>query len=118
MTPMEDARYVDVSSVDLLAEGSMVRVVPAGFEPLAVCKIDGEIYVVSDTCTHATASLSEGELDGHTIACPAHWGEFDVRTGQPLCFPATEPLNVYRARIVDGKILVSVDVRTESEGSK
>ncbi|MFE2999431.1 non-heme iron oxygenase ferredoxin subunit [Nocardia sp. NPDC059246] len=92
--------------VGLLDGREMVRVTPDGWPPLLVYRVDGEIYVTADTCTHATASLSEGELEGHTIVCPVHWAEFDIRTGRALCFPATQALATYEASVDDGQIYV------------
>ncbi|MCP2338682.1 non-heme iron oxygenase ferredoxin subunit [Actinomadura rupiterrae] len=97
---------VDLGPVGALDGRDMVRMAPDGWPPLLVYRIDGEIYATSDTCTHATASLSEGELEGHTIVCPVHWAEFDVRTGRPLCFPATRPLETFAVTVEDGRIHV------------
>jgi len=67
----------------------------AGYEPLAVCNVDGTFHVIADTCTHGLASLSDGEVvDGHII-CPFHGGAFDVRTGEPTESPCTVPIAVY-----------------------
>jgi len=96
-----------VGPVDMVAPGETVQVCPAGMEALAVSNVDGTIHVTADTCTHATASLSEGTLEGYTIVCPVHWGEFDVRTGEALCFPVSESIRVYPARVEDGEIVVT-----------
>jgi nitrite reductase/ring-hydroxylating ferredoxin subunit len=92
--------------IELLDGREMVRVTPDGWPPLLVYRVDDEIYVTADTCTHATASLSEGELEGHTIVCPVHWAEFDIRTGRAMCFPATRALATYEASVDDGQIYV------------
>ncbi|MEU6580556.1 non-heme iron oxygenase ferredoxin subunit [Nocardia sp. NPDC046763] len=104
----------DLGPVDALDGRDMVRMTPDGWPPLLVYRVDGEIYVTADTCTHATASLAEGELEGHTIVCPVHWAEFDIRTGRALCFPATRALETYAVRVEDGRIRVH---RTSDKGS-
>ncbi|HEY4378163.1 MAG TPA: non-heme iron oxygenase ferredoxin subunit [Acidimicrobiales bacterium] len=83
---------------------------------LAVIRIGDDVYVIGDRCTHAEASLSEGEVDVDTchIECWRHGSSFSLRTGQPDALPATRPVPVYSARVVDGRVLVSLD---EHEGA-
>jgi len=79
-----------------MSDGEVRRIdTPAGC-PLAVYRIDGRFYATHDTCTHATASLSEGEIvDGDMIACPVHDGQFHIPTGQAVAFPCTTDLRTY-----------------------
>jgi nitrite reductase/ring-hydroxylating ferredoxin subunit len=94
---------------DLPAEG-MRQVCIDGIEPIAVFHVDGKFYATQDTCTHALASLAEGWLDGHEVFCPVHEASFDIRDGQPQCFPATEPLRIFTTVVEDG--VVSADLGT------
>jgi anthranilate 1,2-dioxygenase ferredoxin subunit len=48
----------------------------------------------------------------HCIECPLHQGQFDVRTGEPLCEPVDEPIRVYPVRVVDGTIEIDVGADT------
>ena len=84
------------------------RVHIAGIEPVAVFRCDGEVHVVQDTCPHAGASLAEGWVEDHRVACPAHNAEFCLRTGAPLTFPANEPIKTFPTRIVDGEVLADL----------
>ena len=52
-----------------------------GDQRLAVFNIGGRFYVTDDECTHASASLAEGMLDGDIIECAVHMGAFHVPTG-------------------------------------
>jgi 3-phenylpropionate/trans-cinnamate dioxygenase ferredoxin subunit len=76
--------------------------------PVAVFNVNGEFHAVDDVCSHAEASLSEGELDPDncTIECPMHGSCFDLRTGEPLSLPAYDPI---RVDVVDGILRVAVD---------
>lgn len=89
-----------------LPPGAMRRVDVPGGAPIAVYNVDGEYYATADTCTHAQASLTEGDLEGDEVVCPVHWASFNVRTGKPLCFPATIPLARYEVETVDGQVIV------------
>jgi 3-phenylpropionate/trans-cinnamate dioxygenase ferredoxin subunit len=78
---------------------------------VAVFNVAGEFYAVDDVCSHAEASLSEGELDpeGCSIECPMHGSCFDLRTGEPLSLPAYDPIRVHRVEVVDGTLRVALD---------
>ncbi|MDY6814256.1 MAG: efflux RND transporter permease subunit [Pseudomonadota bacterium] len=64
---------------------------------VAVFRTAEGFHVIDDTCTHGTASLSEGDYDPATgrVECPWHGGVFDVRTGMPLAPPVKLPLRRY-----------------------
>ena len=102
--------WVTIGSAGDIPPGHAARVVVDGVA-VAIFNVDGELHAVDDTCTHAEASLSEGELDpeGCTIECPLHGSSFDLRTGEPLSLPAVEPVRVHRVEIVDGHIRLAVD---------
>ena len=80
----------------------------AGGEIVAVFNVDGEFYAISDTCSHAEASLSEGDVDGYQVMCPLHGSEFDVRTGKVLNLPATSPVESFPIEIEDGDLIVTI----------
>ncbi len=75
----------------------------------------GTYYVTDDTCSHAQASLAEGDLDEErcTIECPLHGSCFDLRTGEPLSLPATEPVSIYPVRADDSGIYVMLETAAE-----
>lgn len=103
---MTDLKLIDAAELE---DGEVTAVALPSGHRLAVYRVDGSYYVTDDTCTHAEASLSEGWLDGHCIACPAHNGEFDIRDGSPLCFPVTAPLKTYPARVEDGYVTIELE---------
>lgn len=76
--------------------------------PVAIYKVDGEVYVTDDRCTHGDASLSEeGSLDGCRVECSWHFGSFDVRTGEPLASPCVEPIRTYRVVVRGDAVFVA-----------
>lgn len=80
-----------------LQDGEVRKVVAPTGCPLAVYRVEGRFYATHDTCTHATASLSEGEIvDGDLIACPVHDGMFHIPTGQAVGFPCTVDVQTFR----------------------
>jgi nitrite reductase/ring-hydroxylating ferredoxin subunit len=75
---------------------------------LAVYKVEGEIFVTDDACTHGPGSLSEGYLDGHIIECDFHNGAFDIRTGEVAAPPCMIPLKTYKVVVEDDEVLIEV----------
>lgn len=88
-----------------LPEGEM-RQFAGGAEPILVCKVDGEVYAVQDTCTHDTWSLADGFLEGDVVECSLHFAKFCVRTGRVKALPACEALKVFPTKIEDGYVFV------------
>ena len=99
--------WVEVGASDGFPEGGL-RVDVAGHR-LAVYRIEGELYVIGDRCSHQEASLAEGELFDYDVECPRHGSEFDVRTGRPGSLPATRPVPSYQVREEDGKVMVQLE---------
>ncbi|MQF82991.1 non-heme iron oxygenase ferredoxin subunit [SAR202 cluster bacterium AD-802-E10_MRT_200m] len=84
-----EIKYVELNDVEIL-----------------LANIDGELYAVSDTCTHAYASLSDGALEGCQISCPIHGGVFDVITGEVIQGPPDEALERYAVKLEGDDILI------------
>ena len=82
---------------DSLVEGKTVAIDVDG-TPVCVVKVADEVFAVADTCTHAEASLAEGEVTGSKIECWLHGAEFDLKTGKALTPPATEALKTFNVK--------------------
>jgi 3-phenylpropionate/trans-cinnamate dioxygenase ferredoxin subunit len=90
-----------------LPEGEGLRVEHDG-QAVAVFRVGDEVHAIGDRCSHAEASLSEGDLFDNEIECPLHGAAFDVTTGKPLTLPATKPVDVYAAQIRDGNVFIEI----------
>ena len=75
---------------------------------IAVFLVDGSIFAIGDRCSHAEASLAEGEVFDDEVECPRHGSTFDLRTGEPKSLPATKPVPVYTVSIEDGNVYVAL----------
>jgi 3-phenylpropionate/trans-cinnamate dioxygenase ferredoxin subunit len=107
---MRVASWVEVGRLEDVPPGHAARV-EIGDVPVAIFNVDGEFFCVDDTCTHAEASLSDGDLDISrcAIECPLHGSAFDLRTGDPLSLPAVEPVHVHHIDTSDGVIRVALN---------
>lgn len=77
--------------------------------PVAVVRSGDNLYAISDICSHAEVSLSEGEIYDNTVECWLHGSCFDLRTGKPTNPPATQAVATYRVKVEDGDVYVSLD---------
>lgn len=86
--------------VDQLQESKPVKFT-LGSEDVCVARIGDEVFAVADICSHAEASLSEGDITDYKIECWLHGAEFDLRSGEVLTPPAFEAIETF-AVVRDG----------------
>ena len=101
---MSFARACAVADV---ASGTSLAVSIDGVD-VAVVRDQDDWYAIYDECSHAAIPLSEGDVDGCEIECWLHGSRFDLRSGKPTCFPATEPVAIYPVRVDGDDVLVDV----------
>ncbi len=73
---------------------------------VALVRTGKEIFAFDDVCTHEFTFLSEEQVLEHEIECLLHGARFDLATGEARSLPATEPIEVYPTRVVNGKVEV------------
>ena len=96
-----------VAKFSELESGTAHKVMVDGV-PVAVVRIEDEVFAIADTCSHADISLSLGMVWCETkqIECIKHVSAFNLVTGQPDTFPATQPVAVYSAKVVNDEVIV------------
>jgi 3-phenylpropionate/trans-cinnamate dioxygenase ferredoxin subunit len=94
---------------ELAPEGAVTGVETAG-RRVALARVDGEVYAFADNCSHRDFPLSLGEVDREacTVTCEWHGAAFDIRTGTPLCAPATRPIAVYETKVEDDAVWIQL----------
>jgi nitrite reductase/ring-hydroxylating ferredoxin subunit len=95
-----------VCGISELSPGEVKRIEDPA---IAVFNVGGTLFAISDICTHAEASLSEGRVDGETVECPLHGACFDLRTGEALTPPAVEPVQTFPVVVQGDAIYVEVE---------
>ncbi|MFY9613926.1 MAG: non-heme iron oxygenase ferredoxin subunit [Candidatus Dormiibacterota bacterium] len=106
---------VRVASVDEIPENG-AKHVEVGGDEIAVVRVDGNFYAVSDICSHEYYHLSEGEVDPEdlTIECPKHGSQFSLVDGRPRSLPAVLPVPVYGVRLQGDDVYVELISSGES----
>lgn len=100
-------KFVKVATTDELTEQS-VKCVEVEGQKIALFDVQGEIFAVSDTCTHRGGPLSEGKLEGTTVTCPWHGARFDVRSGTVLGPPAALGVKSYPVKVTGTDIVIEI----------
>jgi 3-phenylpropionate/trans-cinnamate dioxygenase ferredoxin subunit len=81
-----------------------------------VFRIGDEVHAIDDRCSHAEASLAEGEVFDNEVECPRHGAAFDFTTGKALTLPATQPVAVFATQVRDGNVFIEIpDEETAGE---
>jgi 3-phenylpropionate/trans-cinnamate dioxygenase ferredoxin subunit len=79
--------------------------------PFGIClvRIGDDVFALSDRCSHANVTLSEGEVDPVecSVECWKHGSTFSLRDGVPQSLPAVQPVPVYRVDRDGNELVVS-----------
>jgi 3-phenylpropionate/trans-cinnamate dioxygenase ferredoxin subunit len=112
---IEKGNWVRVVEADMVPPGTSHLFAYQG-EDIAIFNTDGEFYAIGDTCTHAEASLTDGDfyedMRGWVAECPLHGSQFDVTTGQAVSLPATGNSGKYDLKVEDGIIYINPEPAT------
>ena len=105
--------FVPAAALGDVPDGGVLAVEVNG-EEIALIRCDDDVYAIRDECSHASIPLSEGDVEGCEIECWLHGSRFDVRTGKPVNFPATEAVQTYPTHIEGDTVMVNLS-GTESD---
>ncbi|NNN00491.1 MAG: Rieske 2Fe-2S domain-containing protein [Acidimicrobiaceae bacterium] len=101
-------RY-DIGVLDDFTTGTARQLKVAGRILVAV-RIEQDVYILDDRCSHEDFSLAEGEVNVGTreIECARHGAMFRLSDGEPTSFPATRPVAHYVVFEDAGRLEVEV----------
>ena len=101
-------RFTRIASVNEIPLGSM-----RGFEVdhhrLVVAHTETGFFAVVDECTHDSAPISDGRIDGNEVECTRHGARFDLRNGAVTAPPAVVPIDTLELKIEQDNILVFLE---------
>jgi len=99
---------IEVGAIDSFKRDQGVRV-SVGDDRIAMFRVGDDFYAIGDKCSHAEASLVEGDVYGTDVECPRHGSEFDMKTGKPLQLPATAAVPTYEVSVEDGTVYLIME---------
>jgi 3-phenylpropionate/trans-cinnamate dioxygenase ferredoxin subunit len=96
-----------LARLDDIPDGGLLGVVKASGERVCLVRLSGEVYAVSDNCTHQGFAMSDGTLlPNGVLECAWHGATFDCRTGAASGLPAEEPLPAFEVRVEGDRVYV------------
>jgi 3-phenylpropionate/trans-cinnamate dioxygenase ferredoxin component len=106
--------WVRILEAKKVPQGAGLRV-EVGEHRIALFRIGSDVYALGDRCSHAEASLSEGEVYDHEVECPRHGSTFDLTSGEPNVLPATKPVPVYDVKVEDEVVYLWLEDEGDEE---
>jgi len=103
----ESGEFQFACKVSQLADNTAVGLEIDGV-PLCIARTQGEVYAISDICSHADVNLSDGDVEDGTVECWLHGSRFDLRSGRPTGLPANRPVPTFPVKIDGDDIYVSL----------
>src|SRR5713101_487014 len=79
-------KFKGVAETKDIPEGKMKHLEVDGKE-LLIANAEGRVYALCDRCSHMSAPLSMGTLNGKVVTCAMHGARFDVTTGKKVAEP-------------------------------
>ena len=84
-------------------------------QQVALFNVNGQLYALSNRCSHARGPLSEGTVEavenGCTVTCPWHDAKFDLATGVVVDGIASASVPTYQTEVREGMIFVGTKPR-------
>lgn len=109
---------IRVAALDEVIQGeglSIPRGVTGTADDIAILRDeDGSVWALNDTCTHETASLADGWVEGGYVECPLHSSRFCLKNGAVDGLPATKDTVAHRVEVRDGDIYLFPDEQPAS----
>ena len=97
--------FVKVASVSEIPPGEM-KIVELDGQDVVVANVNGQFFAFANDCTHRGGPLGEGILMDEVVECPFHGGQFNVRTGEVVAAPPSEPVATFAVRVEGDDISV------------
>jgi 3-phenylpropionate/trans-cinnamate dioxygenase ferredoxin subunit len=102
-------RYARILPAEELRDGELLPVQIDG-TPVVLVRHEGEFFATQNNCSHRDFPLSEAGFDPRdgVLVCAWHGGCFDIRTGEPVAPPATDPVEIHPVRVRDGWVEIGL----------
>lgn len=94
--------FIRVATLAEIPDGEL-RAFELPIGRVAVAHFENQVFALGDECPAGGCPLSEGWIDerDELVVCASDESAFDVRSGEPVRGPASDPVPVFPARLVD-----------------
>lgn len=102
--------WIEIGSIDEFNQNNKKVVKIENDLEILVIKLGSSFIAIENKCSHDEKPLSNGQIiDNQIIECNYHGARFDLQTGKALKMPAVTPINIFKTKIENNKVLVSLD---------
>jgi 3-phenylpropionate/trans-cinnamate dioxygenase ferredoxin subunit len=96
--------FVKVARFSELRERRSIKVT-VGDDEIALWRIQGSIYAISNVCSHQHIStLHLGTLSGRSVTCPMHGWTYSLETG--IALSGNGSVKTYHVKVVGDDVFV------------
>ena len=99
------SQFVKICELSDIPDGELYHTV-INDSRIVLANINGTGHASCGVCTHDDAEL--GMLNDDRIVCPVHLSQFDIKSGEALNLPATDPLLIFEVKIDDSSVLIKI----------
>jgi len=99
--------YIEIANINDVRSGEL-KVFDVNGESIILINLDGEFFAYKNQCSHMELELSDAEIEGEILTCPWHGAQFNIRTGDVVRLPASEPLEKYEVKVEGDKIFIKI----------
>jgi len=89
-------------------EVNQMKLVRLDGRRLVLARTEEGYTMFDDRCTHRGGSLAGGVMIAGTVQCPWHGSQFDCRTGAVKAGPAEQPIERYKVKEEQGRLLLTL----------
>jgi len=98
--------FVCVAKPEEILEGSG-KMIEIDNHEVALFRLDGAIYAISNVCPHQGGSLAEGKICGEEVLCPWHQWRFNIKDGTSPLSPNLK-IKTYPVKQEGDQVLISI----------
>jgi toluene monooxygenase system ferredoxin subunit len=91
-----------LGKLDDLGVGDKREVTLPNGKIILLINAEGRIHAVCADCPHQETPLIEGSVEGTVLACPLHFWQWDITTGEEIGL-AELPLEIFKLRQENGE---------------
>jgi NAD(P)H-dependent nitrite reductase small subunit len=98
--------FIPVAKIDEVPNGAG-KLIEIGPLEVALFRLDGMVYAVSNVCPHQGGPLAEGKIEGEQVVCPWHQWRFNVKDGTSP-FSSKLKIRTYPVKLEGDQVLILV----------
>lgn len=121
---LQATAWTQVATTKELKEAGGKKVVEVGGQRVLLAEVDGEVYAVSNKCSHlglplvGKTAMFQATVSDRCVTCPAHGTKFDLASGEVVGdWCPSMPNLPFVGKIGDKKPLPTFQSRVDASGA-